>query len=109
MLIILSKSHWTIKDFRFRGGFIENWQEDMVFYAPPFFQYLLRPPLGSKYYKGDKALAKLELDANLKLVSFPKGKVLWKRDELYIDSESYSLGEFKLQERKNSTPVRARY
>ncbi len=39
--IILSKSHWTVKTFRFRDGFFEKWQEEHGYYAPPFFQYLL--------------------------------------------------------------------
>ena len=55
----------------------------------------LRPPLGSEYDKGDKAIAQLELDVNHTLVSSTTGKVLWKRNELYLDSESYSLGDFK--------------
>jgi len=57
----------------------------------------LRPPLGSKYDTGDKAMAQLELDVNLKLVSSATGKVLWERDEFYLDSECYSLGDFKSQ------------
>jgi len=49
----------------------------------------LRPPLGGKYdihSVGDKARATLELDVNLKLVSCTTGKVLWQRDEFYIDA-----------------------
>jgi len=55
----------------------------------------LRPPLGSKYATGDKAAAQLELDANHRLISSATGKVLWERNELYMDSECYSLGDFK--------------
>ena len=61
----------------------------------------LRPPLGSKYdvhKTGDKAKAQLELDMNLKLISSANGKVLWERNEFYIDNKSYSLGDFKSQE-----------
>ena len=58
----------------------------------------LRPPLGSKYDKGDKAEAQLELDVNLKLISSATSKVLWERNEFYPDSKSYSLGDFKSQE-----------
>jgi hypothetical protein len=54
-------------------------------------------PLGSEYETGDKAKAQLELDVNLKLVSSANGKVLWKRNELFIDSEIYTLGDFKSQ------------
>lgn len=60
----------------------------------------LRPPLGSKYdihYTRDKALAQLELDVNLMLVSSATGKVLWKYNELYIDRQSYTLSDFKSQ------------
>jgi hypothetical protein len=61
----------------------------------------LRPPLGSKYdvhSQRDKALAQLELDVNLKLISSVTGKILWERDEFHIDDKSYSLGDFKSQE-----------
>jgi hypothetical protein len=60
----------------------------------------LRPPLGSEYdihKTGDKALATLELDINLKLVSSDTKKVLWERDEFYVDSQSYTLNDFKSQ------------
>jgi hypothetical protein len=62
----------------------------------------LRPPLGSKYdihETGDKAQATLELDMNLKLASTATGKILWERDEFYVDSQSYSLGAFKSQKK----------
>jgi len=58
----------------------------------------LRPPLDSKYGTGDKAMAQLELDMNHKLVSSTTEKILWERDELYLDSKSYSLGDFKHKE-----------
>jgi len=58
----------------------------------------LRLPPGSKYEKGDKALAQLELNVQVKLVSSATQKVLWKRNESYVDSECYSLGDFKSQE-----------
>ncbi len=60
----------------------------------------LRPPLGSKYATGDKAAAQLELDANLRLISSATRKVLWERNELYRDSECYSLGDFKSKNKK---------
>jgi hypothetical protein len=55
----------------------------------------LRPPLGSKYGSGDKRLAQLELDVNLRLMSPGGERVLWERDEFYLDNECYSLGDFK--------------
>jgi len=57
----------------------------------------LRPPPASKYEKGDKAEAQLELDLNLKLVSSSGDKVLWERNELYLDSKTFSIGDFKTQ------------
>lgn len=55
----------------------------------------LRPPLGTNYDTGDKAQTQLELDVNLKLISTATRKIIWERDEFYIDNESYSLGDFK--------------
>jgi len=60
----------------------------------------LRPPLASKYATGDKAAAQLELGANHRLISSATGKVLWERNELYTDSECYSLGDFKSKNKK---------
>lgn len=60
----------------------------------------LRPPLGSKYdvhNTGDNAPAQLELDINIKLISSATGKVLWERDEFYVDGKSYTLSDFKSQ------------
>jgi hypothetical protein len=72
---------------------------DAIFYFT-IRRWGLRPPLGSKYdvhYARDKALAQLELNVNLMLVSCATGKVLWKFNELYIDRQSYTLGDFKSQ------------
>ncbi len=57
----------------------------------------LRPPPGSKYEKGDKAKAQLELDVNLKLVSSTKDKILWERNDFYLDGKTFSIGDFKSQ------------
>jgi len=58
----------------------------------------LRPPLGSRYEKGDQALAQLELNVHLKLVSSATQEVLWEREEPYVDSDCYRLGDFTSQE-----------
>ncbi len=58
----------------------------------------LRRPPGTRYEQGDKALAQLELNVQLRLVSSATQKVLWERNESYVDSERYTLGDFRSQE-----------